>query len=227
MMSDIYLMITIVRREYEEDYIDFFKKYEVHSQFGTLCNGTAQQKVLDYLGIEDSEKVMMQMVVSGDLSKRLLKKLVSEMGIDMPGSGIAITIPLDSIGGISSMRYLMEERTMQSEETIHINEMPYALIIAISERGSSDVVMEAARSAGAGGGTIIHAKGSESEFVSKFFGVSIADEKDMIYIVAKKRDKANIMKAIMERAGLSTKSRTIVFSLPVDSVAGLHSVMEE
>lgn len=226
-MSDIYLLVTIVKREYGEAYTDFFKKYDIHALFGTLCNGTAQQKMLDYLGIEKSEKVMLQTVVSGELKKRLYHKLVAEMGINMAGSGIALTVPLGSIGGMSSMRYLMEEKTMQSDGAVSINEMPYALLIAITERGNSEVVMEAARSAGAGGGTLIHGKGTGSEYASKFFGVSIADEKDMIYIVVKKRDKTPVMKAIMDQAGISTRYRTVVFSLPVDSVVGLNSVVEE
>ena len=58
------------------------------------------------------------------------------------------------------------------------------------------MVMDAARSAGAGGGTVLHAKGTGTEFTSKFLGVSIAAEKELIYIVSKNRDKGAIMKAI-------------------------------
>ena len=49
----------------------------------------------------------------------------------------------------------------------------------------------------------------------------------MIYIVAKKKDKNNIMKAIMSKAGLRTDAHTAVFSLPVSNVVGLRSVTEE
>lgn len=116
---------------------------------------------------------------------------------------------------------------MQEEQTMNKNELPYSLVVAITEQGNADVVMDAARSVGAGGGTVIHAKGTGSDYVTKFFGISIADEKDIVYIVAKKRDKDAIMKAIMQRTGVQTKYRTAVFSLPVESVAGLHSVIED
>lgn len=44
----------------------------------------------------------------------------------------------------------------------------------------------------------------------------------MIFIVAKKEQKNDIMKAVMEQAGLDTKAKSIVFSLPVTDTAGLR-----
>jgi len=221
------LLIAIIKREFEDAYIELFQKNGVHILFGSLCSGTAQQKALDYLGIEKSEKAIVQTVVPGALARRLIQKMVSEMGIDMPGNGIALTIPLESVGGSAGMKYLLEGKMMQEEQTMNKNELPYSLVMAITERGNADVVMDAARSVGAGGGTVIHAKGTGCDYVTKFFGISIADEKDIVYIVAKKRDKDAIMKAIMQRTGTQSKYRTAVFSLPVESVAGLHSVMED
>ena len=81
--------------------------------------------------------------------------------------------------------------------------------------------MDAARGAGAYGGTVIHAKGTGMEQAEKFMGVSLAAEKEMIFIVAKKEQKNLIMKAVMEQAGLTTKAKAVVFSLPVTDTAGL------
>lgn len=50
------LLIAIIKREFEDAYIEFFQKNDVHFLFGSLCSGTAQQKVLDYLGIESRRK---------------------------------------------------------------------------------------------------------------------------------------------------------------------------
>lgn len=103
----------------------------------------------------------------------------------------------------------------------------YALITVIAEKGCSDMVMDAARAAGAGGGTVVHAKGTATEFTAKFFGVSIAAEKEMIYIVTRRADKDAIMRAVIEKAGPATDARAAVFSLPVEDVVGLCSVMEQ
>ena len=99
----------------------------------------------------------------------------------------------------------------------------YEMIIAVANQGYIEPIMEAARSAGAGGGTVIHAKGTGMEGMGKFFGVSLAAEKEMIFIVTERGQKQAIMRAIMEKAGMESKARTFLFSVPVDEVAGLDT----
>ena len=103
----------------------------------------------------------------------------------------------------------------------------FELLVAIANQGYIDTVMDAARSAKAGGGTVIHAKGTGMELAKKYLGVSLVEEKEVILIVTKSREKNQIMKAIMEQAGLDSKERTIVFSLPVTSVAGIRMLEED
>ena len=86
--------------------------------------------------------------------------------------------------------------------------------------------MDAAREACAYGGTVIHARGTGMEKAEQFMGVSLAAEKEMIFIVAKKEQKNDIMKAIMEKAGVESRAKSIVFSLPVTDTAGLR-LMED
>ena len=100
----------------------------------------------------------------------------------------------------------------------------YQLIITVANRGYTDLVMEAARSAGAGGGTVIHAKGTGIERAEKFLGVSLVKEKEMVFIVVRTELRNNIIKAIMEEAGLRSKAQAIAFSLPVSAVAGMRLV---
>ena len=100
-------------------------------------------------------------------------------------------------------------------------------MIAIANQGSIDAVMDAARSANAGGGTVIHAKGTGTEGARKFLGVSVAEEKEMIFIVTRTEEKNKIMKAIMEKTGLGSKEKTVIFSLPVTDTAGLRILEED
>jgi nitrogen regulatory protein PII len=84
--------------------------------------------------------------------------------------------------------------------------------------------MDAARSQKAGGGTVIHAKGTGIERAEKFLGVSLVKEKEMVFIVVRTELRNNIIKAIMEEAGLRSKAQAIAFSLPVSAVAGMRLV---
>ena len=99
----------------------------------------------------------------------------------------------------------------------------YEAIFCVVNTGFSDEVMFAARKAGAGGGTVLHAKGTGGARGEQFFSVRFADEKDMLYIVAHKSEKAAVMKAITAKAGPATEAHGICFSLPISSVMGLRS----
>ena len=100
---------------------------------------------------------------------------------------------------------------------------PYTLLVAVMDSGWADKVMDAARDAGAGGGTVLHAKGTSTAQERRFFGVNLTEEKDIVYIVAHSDEKAAIMKAITEQAGPGSKAGAICFSLPISAVAGLRS----
>ena len=99
----------------------------------------------------------------------------------------------------------------------------HELIIVVLNQGYTDEVMNAARAAGAGGGTVLHAKGTGAEYARKFLGVSLASEKECILIVSETGNRSAIMEAIAREAGPSTPAGAITFSLPVSSVAGLRS----
>ena len=107
-----------------------------------------------------------------------------------------------------------------------MSEVKYTLIVTVVNKGFTDTVMDAARAVDARGGTIVKARGTGAGFEDKFFGVSITEEKEMVYIVAKQEKRDEIMRAIMEKAGFATEARGAVFSLPVDSVTGMQSLTE-
>lgn len=228
-MNGVLLLLIVVRREFAEAYRAFLTREGMPSVFTALGEGTASRSMLSLLGLEDTEQAILCTMTDRQAARRLLRRMVSDMGINMPGAGIAVALPVGSIGGKSSAAYLLEKQqpiagevpTMQDKP-----EYPYDLIVAIAQRGHSDEVMNAARGAGARGGTIVHAKGTATEFTAKFFGVSIAEEKDAVLIVTPREGKDGIMRAIMEKAGVRSPARAAVFSLPVDSVAGLASMEE-
>ena len=210
-MSKVYMMVTITNRNKRKDFRTFFKEYGLPVFLETIGRGTAQSEVLDYFGLEESEKLLFLAIVTGETWKKLRRGLITKMLIDVPGTGVSFIVPLSSVGGRKTLQFLVNEQEFEKEE----------------ETSMKDTVMDAARSAKAGGGTVIHAKGTGMELAKKYLGVSLVEEKEVILIVTKSREKNQIMKAIMEQAGLDSKERTIVFSLPVTSVAGIRMLEED
>jgi len=97
----------------------------------------------------------------------------------------------------------------------------YEVIMAIVNNGFTDLVMNAAKGAGARGGTIINARGTGNKDIEKFFGVVITPEKEIVMILVPKEIKDNVLAALNKEAGIDTKSQGIAFSMPVDDVVGL------
>ena len=95
------------------------------------------------------------------------------------------------------------------------------LILTICNDGSADEIMETAKSAGARGGTIIHARGSAQKDAEHFLGITIQPEKEIIMIIVDEIGKNSIMEQINTNHGVGTKSHAITFSLPVDDIIGI------
>ncbi len=226
-MSKIYMMVTITNRGIGSKMLSFYKENGLSVILSTLGAGTANSDVLDYFGLEATEKTVMAAVVTRQMWRLLKRGLQKKMNIDVPGTGIAFIIPFSSIGGKKALQFLTDCQNFEKEEEAVLKDTEYELIIVILNQGYSNIVMDAAREKGAGGGTVIHAKGTGMEKAEQFLGVSIAAEKEMIFIVTKTKGKNEIMKAIMEKAGMNSKAKSIVFSLPVTSTAGLRLQEED
>lgn len=180
--------------------------------------GTAVRSMLDILGIEDTEKRIVLTIADNEKTKELIREEKQKMFVGVPGHGIIVSVPIKSVGGGKTLAYLNNGQH-NAKYTPELN-YSYELIIAISNEGCTDMVMNAARKAGARGGTVIHGKGTGSREDEKFFNVSIAQEKEVILIVSEKDRKSDIMREIVGSAGPSTPAGAIVFSLPISEVAG-------
>lgn len=227
-MKGLCLLLTIIKRADIKEYHAFFEKHSVSVIYDTLGNGTAHEKTLALLGIEKNEKAVLISLITYPSLKNILQGLAQEMKIDLPDRGIAVAIPLSSIGGAKALEYysagqISEVDNESSKERNEEEKMQTVqeLIVAVYEKGYTDMVMDAAREAGAGGGTTIRAKGTGAG-AQKFFGLSLAEEKEMLFIVTATDKKKDIMRAIMQNAGIDSKAHSLVFSLPVTETAGFR-----
>lgn len=189
--------------------------------------GTAASEVMDYFGLESAEKAVILGMVTRDTWRVLKTGLQNRFRVDVPGTGIAFIMPLSAIGGKRELKFLTESQDfVKGEEENTLKDTTHELLVVIANQGYSNLIMEAAKSAGAGGGTVIHARGTGMERAETFFGVSLAFEKEIIFIVTRTSQRADIMKSVMREAGMETKAKSILFSLSVTSTAGLR-LMEE
>ena len=225
-MSELSMMVTITTRKLTKKFVNFYNEMDLPVSFITLGNGTASSEILDYFGLDGSEKSVLFHVITDKKWKETKRQLRLKMNIDVPGVGISFLIPLSSIGGMKALNYLTAQQEYVKGEESSLKDTKYELLVTIANQGYSERIMDAARKVHAAGGTVIHAKGTGTHLAQKFMGVTLVPEKEMIFIVVRKSQKNDIMRAIMDEAGTGTKAGAIVFSLPVTDTAGMR-MMEE
>ena len=224
-MSSLFLMSTITVRRSADAFLQLYEAHGVNVTLRTVGTGTAVQETLSTLGLEQTEKAVLFAMITAETWPGLQKALRRKMRIDVPGTGIAFIIPVSSIGGKRALQVLTEHQTFALKEESTMKATRYELLLVIANQGHTGSIMDAARAAGAGGGTVIHAKGTCMEGAAHFMGVELVNEKELVLIVSRTTLKSQILQAIMQGAG--PKAGAIVFSLPVTDTAGLRLLDEE
>lgn len=103
----------------------------------------------------------------------------------------------------------------------------YEMIVCIVNAGFSDAVMDAARECGAGGGTVLNARGTANKEAETFFKIPVQPEKEVVLILIPAALKEDILHALYQKVGLQTPGQGIAFSLPVDHAVGLPTTEQE
>ena len=97
----------------------------------------------------------------------------------------------------------------------------HEVIFCIVNSGFSDEVMDAAREFGAGGGTVIRARGTANLEAEKLYNIAIQPDKEIVMILVESKIKNDILHALYRKVGLNTPGQGIAFSVPALSVVGL------
>ncbi len=189
--------------------------------YQTHANGTASSEVMDILGLGSAEKRMIVCLLEKAVADATLLRLHKTLRIGTVNSGIAFTIPLDAASKIM-LRTLtpFSDGGDDGKGGTAVSETKNVMIAAVVNHGYSEEVMIAARAAGAGGGTVVHSR-SLSKELEAGISADMAEEKDIVLIVAGPDNKLPVMNAISSKCGIASDAKGIVFSLPIDKVIGL------
>ena len=226
-MIDLEMLCIITDRNNSESYVNLIESYRLPLTLTAFGKGTATIEILDAFCLA-AEKTVLFSVSKTDKVRRAIRGINKRHGIKNPGTSIVFTIALSSIGGEITAHYLSDDQVIERREYPMQKDDDFELVIAITNEGYSSAVMDAAKGkGGANGGTVLHARGISNQKAKKFFGIFLSDEREIVFIVCRKKLRNPIMQAIIEDIGFSTKARTMVFSVPVSSVSGLLDDQED
>jgi hypothetical protein len=69
-MSELYLMVTIMDRNKTKRFRSLYESCGIHVAFDTVGYGTAASEMLEYFGLEESEKAVALSVVTDTAGKK-------------------------------------------------------------------------------------------------------------------------------------------------------------
>ena len=217
------LLVSIVNRSDETKLITVLDDVSVGLSVAFAGTGTARSAVLDYFGIGETEKTIVLSLFPESDEDLLVKEMREKMSLHLVGRGISFTIPLTGVSEIVANGLARASAKKNVVESLIMNDekRKYDLIVCAVNAEYSDKAMEAARLAGAAGGTILHARMLDNKKAKQFIGISLAREQEILLILTKREGKMDIMRELFESVGVKTDAAGIIFSLPVDRTMGI------
>ena len=190
------LMIAIVNNGHARRFVSIAR--ESGAGGGTIipAKGTATGNFLRILGLGDTSKEMILMVIGGDLAEKIVEKVQSD----------------GRVKGVVALLGSEKEENMASK---------WKMITIIVNTGYADDIMDAARKAGASGGTVTHARGTGTADDGKFLGVEIVPEKEMILILSEAEKTDKIVNAISSLKCLDEPGIGIIYTQDVTDFRNL------
>lgn len=107
------LLITVIDRSKTIFYVDLLEQFDVNIQMVLYGRGTANSQMRDLLGLAESDKSVIISYIREDKVKEAIETLEEKFHKVKNGKGIAFTVALDSIIGVSMYQLLSNDRTVK------------------------------------------------------------------------------------------------------------------
>lgn len=221
-VSPMGVLVSIVERGEGTRIMEYYRKYKIIHHMQMAGRGTAASHLLDTLGFGTAERDVIISTAPRDTIGQLMGGLKDEDRSSLRVKGIAFSFNLSGMTAILAVGLsLLEEMEPERGDVIMKEGNPHSLILVSMNQGYTDEVMDAARGAGARGGTVLRARWTGAEAVEKFMGISLQTEKEVLAIVCAEREKKAIMEAVEEKYGLRADAQATVISLPIEHTTRL------
>lgn len=190
--------------------------------------GTANSELLRLCGLGELDRILTMWVLPKAAIPTLFRKMNETLHLRRRGQGIAVSIPITSVQ--MNLAKLMSSQNQQDYQEKTEQEAPnmtegskFSMIIVTVNQGFSDEVIDTAKSAGAKGGTIIRGRRRGMDAAMKFWGISLQEEQEIVFIIVPKTRKKDVMTSICKAHGLRTPAHGVVLSIPVEDALGLET----
>lgn len=221
------LLVSVIHEEDEKKLDLALDELHIPVCFRSMGKGTAPSEILDLFGLSGTGRLITLCLVPKFRVEETFSHLSKKMPFRKKGGGIAFTVPINGLQ--SPMRKLLSDEAKEAlQKKAKGDEMEmransdFSVIWVSIARGYSEDVVNAAREAGARGGTVMKGRRRDAEEVRQYFGIRIQAEQEFVMIVVRNEKKADVMSAICRSCGMNTEAHGVVLALPVDDVMGIE-----
>ncbi|MDR3277983.1 MAG: P-II family nitrogen regulator [Oscillospiraceae bacterium] len=215
-MPEYELICCVVNREKGSRVLKIAKRHGVRGGTILVARGTARSKLLDVLDLTDLRRELVLMAADRETARGAAERIAEELHFNRPNHGIAFTIPLERLIG-ASVGAGGAPTENRAEETYM-----YQSIFTIVDKGAAEAALDAARRAGARGGTVLHARGSGVHETEMLFAMPIEPEKEVVLILAEAERADAITGAIREALHIDEPGRGVIFTVGTSKTYGLQ-----
>lgn len=178
-----------------------------------LGKGTVNSRLLEFLDLYDIRKEIVLLIAEKAIAQKALIELNKEFNFAKPNHGIAFSMPVINFKGSLDCGTINESRG--GRETM------YRAVFTIVDKGKADDVVDAAKKAGARGGTIINARGSGIHETQTVFSMNIEPEKELVLVLVDQTLVDPVVSSIREHLRIDKPGNGIIFVQQVNEVYGL------
>ncbi len=101
--------------------------------------------------------------------------------------------------------------------------MKFSVLVAILAEDLEEKAIDIAKEAGAGGVTLLDGRGIGAKEKKTFFGLTYEGAQVVLICVLEKKLSLAVMKALTRGLDLTQHSKGVVFTLPLDHIAGIDT----
>lgn len=101
--------------------------------------------------------------------------------------------------------------------------MEFSMLVTVCPADKSQEIVDSAKGVGATGATVLSARGTGVKEAKTFFGLSLDQPQETIYMLVKKEHVQKIMSAIYDAGDMKKPGNGICYAVPVEAVVGLES----
>lgn len=214
--ADFQLICFIVNYGTGSKIIKSAKSHGISGGTATMGKGTANNRILEFLGLSDIRKEIIFLICSGEIAEAALTEMNDRFELDKPNHGIAFTT---SVCGVLGSRHNVCDNIKNKKGAA---ETMYQAIITIVDKGKAEFVIDAATAAGSKGGTIINGRGSGIHETTKLFNMEIEPEKEIVIIISDSEKTGAITESITKELRIDEPGNGIIFVQNVNKTYGLY-----